>query len=161
MNNIRPNSRRIAVNSNLIHDVVNSNSRRTTVNYNSTVLGLTSFFILPKKLFSTTCIRKGDPLGITVISYGYPYAQSLLFNPIGSAFIVLTGMAITLFFVTQSLGVSFMADPSYALLDQRLDAIFLLYERFFTQESLAINSLSANIDNYSTRELYNFYCVLL
>jgi hypothetical protein len=134
--------------------------RRTTVKPNYIIPNVVSFFILPIRFFSTTFIRKGDPLGVTVLSYSHPYASSLLCNPLGGAFILLMGMAATLFFVTQSLPVFFAQDPSYAFILQRLDSLFLLYERFLLLEENGVAMLLANIGNFTPETLRNFYFLL-
>lgn len=99
-------------------------------------------------------------MGVTVLSFSHPYASSLMCNPLGGAFILLMGMAVTLFFVTQSLPEFFSQDPSYALIIQRLDSLFSLYERFLVLEQNGVNILLANIDNFTPETLGNFYLSL-
>lgn len=112
---------------------------------------------LPIRSFSSTFSKRGDPLSNLVVAFSTPYASSFLCNPLGSAFILLMGMASTLFFVTISLPEFFAQDPSYAAILQRLDNIFLLYERFLSYEQSGIDILLANLNNFSPETLNNFY----
>lgn len=115
---------------------------------------------LPIRPFSSTSSRRGDPLGSLVAAFSVPYAPSFLCNPLGGAFILLMGMASTLFFVTMSLPEFFSQDPSYAIIIQRLENIFLLYERFLSYEQSGIDILLANLNNFSPETLNNFYLSL-
>lgn len=131
----------------------------TSINYNYIKLNLL-LIKSPLRLFSTTFIKKADPLSTVVVAFNTPYASSFLSNPLGGAFILLMGMASTLFFVTASLPEFFAQDPSYALIIQRLENIFLLYERFLSYEQNGIDILLANINNFSPEALGNFYLSL-
>ena len=115
---------------------------------------------LPIRSFSSTFSRRGDPLGSLVVAFSTPYASSFLCNPLGGAFVLLMGMASTLFFVTMSLPEFFAQDPSYAVIIQRLESIFLLYERFLSYEQNGIDILLANLNNFSPETLNNFYLSL-
>ena len=115
---------------------------------------------LPVRPFSSTPSRKGDPLGITSLAFATAYSSSFLANPFGAAFILLMGMAATLFFVTRSLPDFFLQDPSYASILLRLDNIFNLYENFLLYEQNGINILLANLSNFSPETLRSFYLSL-
>ena len=115
---------------------------------------------LPIRSFSSTFSRRGDPLGSLVVAFSTPYASSFLCNPLGGAFVLLMGMASTLFFVTMSLPEFFAQDPSYAAIIQRLESIFLLYERFLSYEQSGIDILLANLNNFSPETLNSFYLSL-
>ena len=115
---------------------------------------------LPVRPFSSTTSRRGDPLGVTALAFGTPYPSSFLASPFGSTFIILMGMAATLFFVTGSLPEFFAQDPSYALILLRLDNIFNLYESFLLYEQNGINMLLTNLGNFSPETLRNFYLSL-
>jgi hypothetical protein len=113
---------------------------------------------LPVRPFSSTTSRRGDPLGVTALAFGTPYPSSFLASPFGSTFIILMGMAATLFFVTlpEFLG----QDPSYALILVQLDNIFSLYENFLLYEQNGINMLLTNLGNFSPEILTSFYLSL-
>lgn len=115
---------------------------------------------LPVRPFSSTASRRGDPLGVTCLAFATPYPSSLLANPFGGAFILLMGMAATLFFVTTSLPEFFAQDPSYAFILLRLDNIFNLYENFLLYEQNGINMLLASLGNFSPETLRSFYISL-
>jgi hypothetical protein len=51
-------------------------------------------------LFSTTLIRKTDPLSTTVLAFSTPYAPSILFSPLGATFIILVGIGTILYSIT-------------------------------------------------------------
>ena len=135
-------------------------NRHPLANSNYIGLNLLSLIKLPLRSFSTTSIRKADPLSTVVAAFNTPYVSSFLANPLGGAFILLMGMASTLFFVTMSLPEFFAQDISYAMILQRLEAIFLLYERFILYEQSGIDMLLANINNFSPEILGNFYLSL-
>ena len=134
--------------------------KRNSFRFNYVKLGLLLHNKFPIRSFSSTLSRKGDPLGNLVVAFGTPYASSFLCNPLGGAFILLMGMASTLFFVTMSLPEFFAQDPSYAVIIQRLESIFLLYERFLSYEQSGIDMLLANLNNFSPETLNNFYLSL-
>jgi len=71
-----------------------------------------------------------DSLGVLIASLGTSYTPSFLGNHLGAAFILLMGLASTLFFVTASFSGRIAQDPSYEFILQRLDLVFLLYESF-------------------------------
>ena len=110
--------------------------------------------------FSSTPRRKGDPLFTTSIAFASPYAASLLCNPLGAAFILLMGMATTLFFLTLGLPGFFALNPPLGLVLQRLDNIFLLSETYLSYEQNGINILLSNIGNFSPETLNNYYLSL-
>ena len=112
---------------------------------------------LPVKSFSSTPVRKGDPLGVVVISFSTPYSFSFLANPFGGSFTLLMGLATVLYFLTTDLITFFSQDHEYGTLLQRLDNIFLLYERFISYEQSGINLFLANIDNHTPEALRQFY----
>lgn len=121
---------------------------------------LCTFTKLSRRLFSSSSIRRGDPLSTVATAFATPYASSVLSNPLGGAIILLMGMATTLFFLTTSLPEFFASDPSYALIIQHLENIFLLYEMFLSYEQNLINILLTNIDNFSPEVISNFYLLL-
>jgi hypothetical protein len=108
--------------------------KRTTVKQNYIILNLSRFVPLPVKLFSTTSIKKGDPLSTTVLAFNTPYASSLLYNPFGIGFITLMGMAVCLYYLTQSIPEFVVQNPEYASVIHRMDMLLLLYERFLSSE---------------------------
>jgi hypothetical protein len=110
--------------------------------------------------FSTTVIKRADPLGTTALAFSTSYAYSLLANPFGGAFILLMGMAAALFFLTGYLPEFFAQDPSYAMILVRLDNLLLLFERFLLYEQNGINLLVASINNFSPEVLGNLYLSL-
>jgi hypothetical protein len=107
--------------------------------------------------FTSTPPRKGDPLGFVALSFATPYPASLLTNPLAGSFILLMGMAATLFLATASLLPFFAQNPQYVEILRILDNIFGLYERFLAYEQNGIAILSANINNYTPETLTNFY----
>lgn len=115
---------------------------------------------LPVRPFSSTTRRKVDPLSITSMAFATPYSYSLLANPLAGAFILLMGLATTLFFLTSHLPEFFGQDPSYVVILQRLENIFLLYEKFLSYEQSGIDMLLANIDNFSPEILHGYYLSL-
>jgi len=112
------------------------------------------------RLFSVSSIKRGDPIGFTVLAFINPYPPSVSLNIFADAFITLMGMAATLFFVTVSLPEFFTQDPSYALVIQRLDSIFLLYERFLLFEYNAITVFNSCLSNLSPEILRSLYFIL-
>jgi hypothetical protein len=67
------------------------------IKFNNIKPNILPYINLSAKLFSTTLIRKADPLSTTVLSFATPYGPGVLYSPIGAAFIVLVGMATTLY----------------------------------------------------------------
>lgn len=110
--------------------------------------------------FSSTYRREGDPLGTVAAAFTTTYAPSFLSNPLGASFIILMGLATSLFFVTGSLPGFFGQDPTYAMIIQRLDNIFLLCETFLSYEQSGIDILTANLNNFTPETLHNFYLSL-
>jgi hypothetical protein len=115
---------------------------------------------ISKRPFSSTPSRKGDPLGFVVAAFSSPYAPSFLSNPLGTAFILLMGMAVTLFFLISSLPAFLASDPSYVLILQRVDSICLLLERFIPYEQNGVAILMASINNFTPETLNYFYLSL-
>lgn len=140
--------------------VLPSSQKRTAISSNCTTTNLASFVVLPARLFSTTLIRKVDPLGTTVLAFNTPYAPSLLANPFGIAFVLLMGMGVCLFYLTQSLPESLGQSPEYIIVIQQIDNLLLLYERFLYYEQYVINMLLPNLDNFTPEALRNYYLAL-
>jgi hypothetical protein len=115
---------------------------------------------LRTRLFSTTPIIKGDPLNTTVLAFSTPYTLSLFSNPFGGTFILLMGMAVCLFCLTQSLPEFVEQNPEYAAVIQRIDTLLLLYERFTFYENYGIDLLHANIGNFTPEILRSLYTPL-
>ena len=115
---------------------------------------------LPKRDFSSTQIKRGDPLGTAAAAFAYSYASSLLVNPLSASILILIGMGSTLFLLTGGLPAFFSVDPEYASILMRLDSILLLYERFIITEQSMIDLLFANLNNFSPETLNNFYYIL-
>lgn len=141
------------------NNIVLSPLRPTSINSNYIKLNLL-LIKLPLRLFSTTSMRKADPMSTVVISFNTPYASSFMANPLGGAFILLMGMASTLFFVTAALPEFFAQDYSYALIIQRLENISLLHETFLAYERSGTDILLASMNNFSPEVLGNFYLSL-
>jgi hypothetical protein len=114
----------------------------------------------PIRPFSTTSSRKADPLSFLVGSFAIPYPSDLLLNPLSGTFISLIGMGSTLFFLTVSLSGFFAYNSEYALILQRLDNIFLLFESFILTEQQAIDTFITNFDNYTPETLAQLYFLL-
>ena len=110
--------------------------------------------------FSITSVRKGDPLSVTASAFSVPYAASLLSNPFGGAFIVLMGMGVALFCLTENLPEFFMQSQEYMAAIQRIDSILRLYETFLSYEQNGTAMLLANLDNFSPEVLANLYLSL-
>ena len=66
---------------------------------------------VPIRPFSSTPRRKADPLSTTVAAFSSSHAPSLLSNPLGCAFVLLTGLATTLFYLVGGLPEFFAHDP--------------------------------------------------
>jgi len=98
-------------------------------------------------------------LGVSVGAFAIPYASSLVFNPFVGAFVVLTGLAATLYFVTVNFSVFLTQDASYAFILQRLDYMFHLYDTLLVYEQNGIDLFMANMNNFSPESLRNFYLV--
>ncbi len=116
--------------------------------------------LLRIRSFATTVSRKGDPLGFMVAAFSHSYTPSLINNPLAGAFIILMGMAATLFFLVTSSPVGSVEDPSYAFILQRLDYILLLCERFVLEEQSGIDRLLTNLNNFAPDILYRIYLSL-
>jgi hypothetical protein len=95
-----------------------------------------------------------------VAAFTTPYTPSLINNPLAGAFILLMGMAATLFFVITSSAEVYAQDPSFAFILQRLENILLLSERFLLYEQSGINILLANLNNFSPEILNSMYLSL-
>jgi hypothetical protein len=95
-----------------------------------------------------------------VAAFTTPYTPSLINNPLAGAFILLMGMAATLFFVITSSAEVYTQDPSFAFILQRLENILLLSERFLLYEQSGINILLANLNNFSPEILNSMYLSL-
>ena len=116
--------------------------------------------LTPVRPFSSTSVRKADPVGFTALSFFTPYPSSILTNPVAGAFIVLIGMAATLFLTTSDLSIFFAGEHTLGEILRRIDNLFLLYERFLVLELNEIERLFANLDNLNPGTLTNFYFVL-
>lgn len=90
--------------------------------------------LTPVRPFSSTSVRKADPIGFTALSFFTPYTSSFLTNPFGGAFIVLIGMAATLYLTTSDLSLFLAREHTLGEILRQLDNLFLLYERFLALE---------------------------
>ena len=109
-----------------------------------------------KRSFSTTCVRK-EPLTTTSLAFSTPYSSSLLANPYGAAFILLMGMSVSLFFLTTGLTGFFEHGPELELVLERLESLFLLYEKFIAYERSGTDMFLVNINSFTPENLQAFY----
>lgn len=130
-----------------------SNSSRLNVSKSDLVLHNG----IPVRPFVSTSQKKVDPLGFVALSFATPYPPSLLANPLAGGFIILVGMAASLFLITSSLPQFFSQDPSYAQILCRLENIFLLYDTFLSFEQSEVNRMLVNLNNFTPETLTNFY----
>ena len=135
----------------------NFQSKSNSSIFNFIKLDLVLYHSILVKSFSSTPSNKVDPLGSVALSFATSYPSSLLANPLAGSFIILVGLAGTLFFTTLALPQFFSQDPSYAQIICRLENIFLLYDTFLAYERSAIDLMIANLGNFTTETLTNFY----
>jgi hypothetical protein len=109
------------------------------------------------RLFSSTSIRNGDPLGITAMALSVPYAAGFIANPLGGSFILLMGMGAAIFGLTTSFMTFAETNVDLGQILQRLDSIFCLYETFILFIQSGINILDTTLDNFTPEVLVYFY----
>jgi hypothetical protein len=109
------------------------------------------------RLFSSTSIRKADPLSTTAIALSVPYAAGFIANPLGGSFILLMGMGTAIFGLTTSFIAFAETNVDLGLILQRLDSIFCLYETFILFIQSGINILDTTLDNFTPEVLVYFY----
>ena len=112
------------------------------------------------RLFSSTLIKKADPLGFTALTFTVPHASSVLVNPLMAGIILLIGMGTSLIILTSNLDQFFGVSPELLVVLRRLDIVFLLYETFISTAYNDISILLANLGNFTPESLTNFYFVL-
>lgn len=110
--------------------------------------------------FASTPSSKIDPIWSTALAFATPYSPSVLANPLAGAFILLMGMAVTLFFLVSTLPRFFAGDPSYAEIIRNLDNILSLLETFLAYEQSGVNIMLTNLNNFSPEILTNYYSIL-
>jgi len=115
---------------------------------------------VPIRPFSSTPRRRADPLSTTVVAFGSSHAPSLLSNPLGCAFVLLTGMATTLFYLVAGLPGFFAHDPSLWHILQHIDNMLCLCEMYMSYEQSGINVMLASVSNFSPEVLNHFYLSL-
>jgi hypothetical protein len=134
-----------------------NSSKSSLILYNG--MPVRPFVSTSVRSFDSTSSKRVDPLGFTALSYATPYSPSLLANPIAGAFILLTGMAVTLYFLTSALPQFFEENPSpsYAEIICKLDNICLLAEKFIVYRQSGIDIIYANINNFTPETITNLY----
>lgn len=126
---------------------------------------LLTFSCFIKKLvrsYSVTLVKRVDsvtsPLLVTSLAFNTPYSPSILSNPIGAAFLVLIGMATTLYYVSTPMFNFFLwGEPTIFSVEQA-NYIFTLFDEFLSREKytirLLLNDLSPSYDPELLRGFY-------
>jgi hypothetical protein len=131
------------------------------LNYiNSDKTSLLKHTKIPIRPFSTTSIRKGDPLGTTGLAIGSSYSSSLLSSPFGVTFIAFLGMGACLLCAVTGFPGFVAQNPESILVMPQLENILFLFENFLGHLRNMITILSADLSNFSPELLASVYLLL-
>jgi hypothetical protein len=106
--------------------------------------------------FSSSPLRKADPLSTTAMAISIPYAVGFVSNPFSLSLVLLTGMATAIFGLTASF-ITFAETNELGLILQYLDNIFSLYETYISISQSGIDILRNALNNFAPEVLVYFY----
>jgi hypothetical protein len=119
------------------------------------------FVCYSRRCFSRTPILRTDPVTLpltaTSLAFNVPYSPSVLANPLGVTFIILVGLATSLFFLSEPMYNFFLADPPTPFTYEQAYSIFCAYDTFLSREKIAISEMWNDLSNYSPELLRGFY----
>lgn len=115
---------------------------------------------LPIRIFSSTPLKRSDPLGTTVLTVVTSHGSTLISAAVGDAFVLLIGIATALYHVTGPF-ISFLSDPSLLVSGlEQLSSLLHMYLTFLQLELNVINLLLSHLGSLTEEQLGTFYVIL-